>query len=963
MGRSAGSVQSVFRWVSVALVAVALLACESPDDDDDIQEIEDLSGTVTGTILDSDSDPIPGVTVHYTGNTSSDGVAEVSAVTNAQGQFALAGVVVSGTQNSISSPLTLFLEPPAGYLSGTVAVSPSAQPIGGVGSSNDVFLDEFNVDTGPVKLPATATTISGVLRDTGTGSAVAGSMVSAEFIITAFEQADTTGIALTYGAAATISTDSDASGSFTLSGVADDSCVRVLVAGYSIDGLSGSAPPCLIAEVDDDPNALELKTNTASITLANVFLTPYATEDGVSPFVTSVVGVVNPDSDPAPLDSSVTGVPPNELKIKFSEAMAATITAADVTVLLGTAPDITSAPLDSVMLSGGDTLSIATAAPLPSGTAVTVQIVRGTLKDTAGNPVVLNDAIAYDEFSGSSATLFELDLLTFEPSDATADAALPSQVVTTSVPEDPAFVTTSALIDTAVVGGESIGQAATPSGGSVLYSNLIGTDSDDVEQLNSADAEDGLQDLLNALEGDGSRELFTDIARVHVLASAEAADYLVTVERNGTPLDALFFPVATLDGAPENDGPVTAGTSRYVIDPNGATEFDLIVTGRTAATLLQDGDTFKIVSRNASAILGGTATLALHDIAPPTVGVQLLTEVLAATAGTSGQGGGGGVIVDGTDPEPGFVIYPITPQAADVDDSEAGFDADDFQGDNELLGLSDEMLQASAFVDGLGTTETAADATGSMAFLSSIGPRLGLVVTEPISLVEGTAPGTTDIDASLSSFGVLNSAVTEDGDPTILFTYRVDSLFQLEADANASDEATIDLGGVIRDLNGLLADDAARALVRVRDYFPPLMTLAFYDGSNFVFRFHEAINKAGSIILETCAETIDVAATEVELSPDGTTLTAPATLVADPESCFDPTLAYEEDAYALSEIGDLTDLTSVALVQTHGFVSYDSISDTTDNLGDGVGNSWASWASNGLGITTPYFAAADVTPP
>ena len=101
----------------------------------------------------------------------------------------------------------------------------------------------------------------------------------------------------------------------------------------------------------------------------------------------------------------------------------------------------------------------------------------------------------------------------------------------------------------------------------------------------------------------------------------------------------------------------------------------------------------------------------------------------------------------------------------------------------------------------------------------------------------------------------------------------------------------------------------------------------------------------------------------MELSPDGTTLTAPATLVADPESCFDPTLAYEEDAYAPSEIGDLTDLTSVALVQTHGFVSYDSISDTTDNLGDGVGNSWASWASNGLGITTPYFAAADVTTP
>lgn len=970
MKRSASGVHGVVRWVLMALLASSLIACESPDDPEPTLEVEDLSGTITGTILDSDGDPIAGVQVHYTGSTSSGQTASVSSTTNAQGQFALEGVVVAGTQADRESPLTLYLQPPAGYLSGTVAVAPQAQVVGGIGNDQTIFLDDFNVDTGPVKLPALATTITGFLRDTGTGSPLS-AQVSAEFIMVAFEQIDTTGIALTYGSASIEATVSDEdTGAFTLSGVVDDACIRVFVNGYSIDSLSGSAPPCLIDEVTDDPNALELKTNTSSITLANVYVTPYEVQDTVAPFVSRVIGVVDPSTNPAALNASITGESIDSgLRIVFSESMDFEPLPANVVLLLGSGAGITSQTPSGIVASGSDTLIVTTDDPLPAGTPVTVQFARGELMDRSGNLIALNGAIAYDEFAGGSNQYFELNLLTFEPSNAVADAPAPvSQLRSTVDTGDVAYVTTSALVDSVADGSEMIGAAATPSGGSVLYTNIIGTDPDDIEQLNSPGATEGLQALLDVVD-DGARELFTDIARVSVVSSGNAADYLVSVVRGGTVLDVLFFPVATVDGNPVNAGPVSTGSTQYVIDANGATSFDLIVTGRPGTgVVLMDGDLFKISSRNANGVLGGGTSFALADIAPPTVGVQLMSRLIAAS-GALAEGDGGSVVFD-TEVGPGTIVYPVTPQAVDVDDDEAGYDDDDLQGPNELLGLSSATLQASSAAAGLGDTETLADATGTGLFIEGTDPTLGLVITEPFEIVDAGATIASGLEAGLSNYGVRNSAVTEEGDATVLFTFKVDNAFTLESDGR-SGTGMIDLTDVIRDLNAVPADADARASVLVADYFPPLMTLAFYDGSQLVFQFHEPVRYGGTIELLSCGQELDFDTIDVSLvtqSADGTTLFVDDAAVTDPASCFsEADMVYAEGGadgpYGLAQISGLTSAGSVADGDLpHGLFSYNTIEDTTDAFGVGNGNSWQRWSLTSLGMGTPYFAGANIVP-
>ena len=181
------------RWVQAGMVcmALALTGCMSPDEDDTPNEVTTLSGTVTGTVLDSNGSPIEGVVVRYTGAVVK---AAVSAVTNDAGQFELPGVVVSGTSgigaNDANGPITLVLdtgELEMPHMGATVRVSPDADVIANPGDA-PVFINNFNVDTGPVRLPALNTEVRGTVRNAETGAAVSGVQVTLEFQGVEFDQ-------------------------------------------------------------------------------------------------------------------------------------------------------------------------------------------------------------------------------------------------------------------------------------------------------------------------------------------------------------------------------------------------------------------------------------------------------------------------------------------------------------------------------------------------------------------------------------------------------------------------------------------------------------------------------------------------------------------------------------------------------------------------------------------------------
>ncbi len=139
---------------------------------------------MTGAVSEGNGSPIEGGVVRDTGAVVKAGV---SAVTNDAGQFELPGVVVSGTSgigaNDANGPITLVLD--AGelempHMGATVRVSPDADVIANPGD-DPVFINNFNVDTGPVRLPALNTEVRGTVRNAETGAAVSGVQVTLEF--------------------------------------------------------------------------------------------------------------------------------------------------------------------------------------------------------------------------------------------------------------------------------------------------------------------------------------------------------------------------------------------------------------------------------------------------------------------------------------------------------------------------------------------------------------------------------------------------------------------------------------------------------------------------------------------------------------------------------------------------------------------------------------------------------------
>jgi hypothetical protein len=943
--------------VLLPVSAILLLsACSSPDDDGDPTQVSDLTGTITGTIQDTDGHAIAGATIRYAG--ASESGSALSATTNADGQFSMPGVTVTGISgtavNDANGPITLAIAPPAGYMGATIQASPIAQSTGTVGGGT-VFIDNFNVGVGVVKLPALASTISGTLRSTSTGAAVAGASVSLDFVGVEFAQdGTTTGVATTYDSGSFLPATSGSDGSFSLSSVYNDSCVKLAVNGYTIGTISGSAPPCPTAGTATDTNTLNLRTSDANtpVLLASVAVTPFTSADTVPPTVSSVDGVIDPTQTPAQLESSVT----RTFTIHFSETLKEGLTAGNVYVVLGSGTDATATPVSGVALNGS-VVTITLENALPASTAVTVHIAREVLKDTAGNGVADAAALAYDSLSSQELLL---SFTSFGSSNTIADAAVVAQVSAQVFPNDLSYVTTDALLDTVDPLTTPVRPALTPTSTSTAY-----TTSAVMEQLNNPAAVTALTALRSAIAPSDTRVIQPGAARVSVAVPANATDFLVWVERAGTKLDALFFPVVTSGGTPTNSQAVSSNGPAYVITPGGASSFDLVIRGNGAGVTLQSGDVFHISSRNAAAIQGGSSSLALADNGRPTVALQLLDALIAGTAGSGGSGGGGGVIIPGTDSQPATVLFSITPQAADVNDSTTGYINDNWQGDAELQGRAHKQLKNSSFATSLaGGTSAVGDADGTAKFIANTKPTLGIALTEPATYT-GVAPTTTAVTTPLSDFSVLNNVSNENAGTSNLLAVKVGGVFQLAADASGN-AATIDISKSIADLNNTVPDDATHALVQLRDKMPPLMTLGFYDGLNFTFRFNKPMTKQGSITFANvnCSAPIDLAADSVaQLDASTFQVAAAAVGVTDIAACFDPSMipAYPEDAYSAEALAGLTAVTPNA-TPPHGAVSYSDVPDTSADPVTGViGNTWAGWGTS-FGITTPFFAIANITP-
>ena len=394
------------RWLAPVAAVLLLAGCHSPDDQDEFTVADDLTGTITGIVLDSNGTPLPGVVVSYGG---SNDTAPQAATTSGDGQFRLEHVSVTGlsgvASNDANGPITLLIKPPPGYMGATVQVNPQAQASGSVGGGT-VFVDGFVADTGPVRLPAQNTAVSAVLRSASTGLAVAGARVSLDFLGPEFDQDGNTGVATTYNSGSNPVATSDEGGKVSFPSAWGDACLRLTVTGYTIGTATGVAPPCSRNTPTDVPGTLVLSTpdENGAVDLGALSLSQPGTGDTVPPTLAGVDGVIDPTQNPAQLDSSITST----LTLRFSEPLSTVVTASRVFVYYGR--ERLAIAVTGVTMPDTRTAVVTLETNLPAATLVEVDVAREVLRDTAGNGIVASPALAYDSLSSQNLVL---SLLTY----------------------------------------------------------------------------------------------------------------------------------------------------------------------------------------------------------------------------------------------------------------------------------------------------------------------------------------------------------------------------------------------------------------------------------------------------------------------------------------------------------------------------------------------------------------------
>ncbi|MDI3260106.1 MAG: Ig-like domain-containing protein [Sinobacteraceae bacterium] len=1061
------------------------------------------TGTVVGVVEDNNGHPIQGATVAIPDGATACGSSggssakallksltsaktikvhgksvpvKASVTTDAAGQFSIPNVTVTNVANSSGSftghlPLDLVVVGPSGgsvsYVGATVEVNPQAQVVGDLPPfSSDtnpalIFVQGFTANTGVVQLPAMTTTVKGILRDTTSGTPVATQSVTLDFLAFTPDNGFAEGVVVTYDQPL-LNTTTGSDGSFEFDNVADDSCFRLAVAGWSVSPVNEPAGfDCEDADASD-PNSFSFSTineSAHSVLLGQISSTSLSdVGDTVPPFVYRVAGVTNPplhtpvgnppipcggdgcleSGSPGMLTTATTGQGANDIQIFFDEALSPTSAASSVQVTARTigagacgSSDTETLLPSTATFASSTQLNIDTTNPLPAGKQICIYLPVGSFTDLAGNFLTSGLGVGFDSLVTNDVIL---TLQTPLPSNTSLTAVTHLQQVTTPVQSssDPLFASSDAFVSTTAADVD-------PNGTDIC-------DGGNICQLNQDDAGIGLggfgsfiSPTVNAL-GDLSTALgfgtsvFVNQARVTFNTSG-ATDYVVAVTRGDTVLNggavltdpscsSGFGPPGTIAGENSNTHTVSCitlsppfgdgSTSEVVIKPSAEGVMDLRIGG------VRPGDFVNIIPRgdiNGDGVgdivdPNAVATLQLMDHVPPTTVVQGVTaSAIAASAPGSGIGGGGTAVIPGSSLQAGTPYLFITPQTADVDDNTpASYFSDNWCGPDEITGKSNAAVLRAGFQAALpflgisynsstgcphssffGVDLSLADATGAMAFVTNTPARIGIAVSEPLSTTAAqplpVAGRTGDTLTSVfSDPQVINDTVDEDGNLINLYTVKVSNVFDLQTDAQKGDVPTyqnpflLSLTGLV-DANGVMADAATRAQVGLVDVMPPVMTRAFFDGTNVVFQFNEAIDpnqgSTPNIVME-CTVLGSIAAALADptnpatLSSDGKTLTVPRVNTAwsspPTSTCFHgpdtdsgtpalEALAYAESAYTAANLGTLTVLAAGNIQTTpdHGFVLYGGVSDLS-------GNWWSGWLSltdpntgNDFGIGGPRF--------
>lgn len=766
--------------------------------------------TVVGAVQDTNGMPIEGAKVYLGGKI---------ATTNAGGQYYFNDVAVTNTVNlsngTTQQALMISIVPPAGYLGATVTVTPEAQIDGNNESSTDAggdlanqvttFISGYTAQAGTAVLPGLGATVSGTLRNQVTGEPIPSHDVALdmESVNGVAQQQVQNGVATSY-ATIPFSATTDGSGHFVISNVPNDSQLRFVVGGYTVNTVTANASGISVLTNDE----------VAEVAVSDVFVSPITGGDAIAPYIVDVSGVAANNM----LDKGVDGT--GGITIYFSEALATTPDSLYDLVVR----DVTNGSF--IALSGAATLSadgkslhFATATAFPAGATIEINVVQVDLQDMSGNVITKGaaaDAFGYDTIvvSTSGSNYLRLTLQAWQEANIDASAV-------TSMTQQNRDDT--GVDDVAAVQGLNLAFTDAWDDGGTDPAGF------DVQQLNAADDDDGvggidaasrLSGLMTAINGGSAIAVGADYGRV-VFTPSNASFYQFDVTRGGNSILAAVnaYPVS---------GNVTPGIGN---------SFTLTDTNQVALVLdnVQPGDVVTITPFDDLSYAGTPQSITLVDNVRPTTVLQRAYGLVSHQAPdvVTDYGSGAELSQIGDATLYGTPYLNVTMGLLD-NINEAGDSLDEELIDHNTVNTT----TGNAYI----TVPNVYDATAYSVFAAAQARTIGVAFSEDVTLT-GT-PGYGG-GVQLTSWTVHNDVVSTDNG-TISHSDLIDvDVANVTALANSDHNRVIDFSGVVADkadaVAGATVNVADNAKVVVRDMMPPMVVSASYIGSRIELQFNEAI--------------------------------------------------------------------------------------------------------------------------
>ena len=509
----------------------------------------------------------------------------------------------------------------------------------------------------------------------------------------------------------------------------------------------------------------------------------------------------------------------------------------------------------ATLSADGKTLSFATATAIPAAAVLEVSILQVDLRDLNGNIAddadVADGSVDYDSIISASNTnvnkYLRLDLSTWQ------DANLNASAVTGQAQQQTDGTSTDGFV--------SDSSGLTPAFNDAFDGSLGGFH---IQQLNSdVDAGVRLTALATAING-STVSVESNNARI-VFTPSDASYYTVNHSRAGVDITpASIDESSNVNFGTGNDFTVTDANEVAMLIGNAAPGDVVTITP------------FDDLGNSGTPVSIGVSGVLVDNVEPTTViqrsyGALPAVEA-AAVVDDYGQGGElsqvGGTVLAGTP------YLNITMQLLD-DTNTAGDD------------LLDELIAHNAADPVTGDaylTQPAAfdvyDATAYGVFSANLARTVGVSFSENVTLT-GTPATTTSV--ALSNWVEHNDTSVDDGSAG-LGNVNVDLVNVDVADvmalANTDHDSVIDFSDVIADIAG---NTGSIAQVVVRDWMPPMITSAVYNGENITLTYSEDIAPAAGNLVTffgsggaTDIFTLDQATVDAfDLQADKTTLVIP----------------------------------------------------------------------------------------